>query len=514
MQRRTFICKVGTAGIGLPLVAGLRNVKAFAQVPSSQSPFARLTTPEGDRILVIVRLFGGNDGLNTVVPYADDNYYKARGSGKKIDLSLKPEEVVRLPDNDTMGFHPSLAPLLPLYEEGKLAVVQNVGYPDQDLSHFRSNDIWLSATDASVYDDSGWLGRYLEACYPDYPSILPEEPYAIEFGTNISRALLGHHHTMGFSLTETSYIPDSPAEVGPGQSTTASEEEHYIREGIRQSNIFLRSIVDANDRQSQNNIVYPETDLARDLAAAARLITGGLGTRLYVVNTELYDFHANQLADQKRYLDKLGPALATFQRDIEAAGMDDRVTLITISEFGRRVVLTGGTGTDHGAASMMFVMGSGVRGGCIGNDPNLSDLDGQGNLKMEYDFRQVYSTILQDWFAAGQEETAAVLYRSFDTLPIFRQGLSGVSLVDSGEMVGACSPNPCRDFTVLPLKNINVSGAVVVTNLLGEEVLRQRVEPGQSKVRLNVRNISSGTYFCALHTLGYCSPAQKLHVLR
>lgn len=470
---------------------------------------------DNDRVLVIVRLFGGNDGLNTVVPYADDNYYKARGSGQRVDLSLKPEEVLKLPGTDTAGLHPSLAPLLPLYEEEKIAIVQNVGYPDQDMSHFRSNDIWLSATDTAVYDDSGWLGRYLEARFPDYPNVLPEEPYAIEIGTNIGRALLGHHHTMGFTLAETSYVPDSPNETEPRRSKKAAEEERYIREGVRQSNIFLRSILAAHDRQPQNNLNYPGTPLSRDLAAVARLITGGLSTGIYVVNTALYDFHANQLADQKKYLDELGPALSTFQRDIEAGGMEDRVTLMTISEFGRRVTLGGGTGTDHGAASMMFVMGSQVQGGIIGAEPDLSDLEGPGNLRMQYDFRQVYSTMLQDWFSASEEDATAALYHSFNTLPIFRRPSSGVTAaeLEMAGMIGANFPNPSRDYTVIRLQNIADNAMLVVSNVRGEKVLRHDVRPGQTAVRLDLQLLPAGTYFYALHSVRGHSQQQKMTVM-
>lgn len=515
MQRRKFIQRLGAAGLSLPFVGGLRNVRAFAQTPDTRSPFARPGAPANDHILVIVRLFGGNDGLNTVVPYADDNYYRARGSGQRIDLSLKPEDVLKVHGNDRMGFHPSLAALLPLYEEEKLAIIQNVGYPDQDMSHFRSNDIWLSATDASVYDDSGWLGRYLEHRYPDYPSVLPEDPYAIEIGTNIGRAMLGHHHTMGFTHADTSYVPDGPAAVQPGRSKKAAIEEEYIREGIRQSSIFLRSILAVQGRQPENNVPYPGTPLARDLAAAARLINGGLKTQLYMVNTALYDFHANQLADQKKYLDDLAPALATFQRDIEAGGMQDRVTVMTISEFGRRVTLSGGTGTDHGAASMMFVMGAVVQGGFIGNDPDLSSLDGPGNLRMEFDFRQVYATMLQDWFAAGEQEMAASLYRRFDTLPIFRQQSSGVraeAVLDAG-LIGHAYPNPARDFSVIPLSPDVDAGAIIVRDVRGAEVLRADVGGGQALVRLDVRSLPSGSYFYALHTDRGMTPAKALQVL-
>lgn len=504
MQRRKFLQHIGTAGLTLPMVAGLRNVRAFAQSPSPRAPFGRFASPENDRILVIVRLFGGNDGLNTVVPYADDNYYLARSRDATVDLALKPEQVLKLPGNDRQGLHPSLAPLLPLYEEGKIAVVQNVGYPGQDLSHFRSTDIWLSATDAETYDESGWLGRYLEERYPDYPTLLPSEPYAVEVGTTIGRALLGHHETMGFTLGDVSYVPGRPEEAFPHPSHTAAIEEAYIREGIRQSNIFLESILSAYERRPSSTVVYPDTPFSRNMSAVAGLITGGLRTQLYIVNMALYDFHATQLRDQATLFNELAPGLAAFQREIEEAGAADRVTMMTISEFGRRVT-TIGSGTDHGAASMLFVIGTGVNGGFIGDEPNLSDLDGVGNLRMEFDFRQVYATMLGQWFGAGENEITASLYKPFEQLPIFRTAASGVDEVGSVKdaLLGPCFPNPTTDYVLFPLKeHLLGGGTFILTDVAGREVLRRQVGANERQIRIDVREFPAGQYFYRLYIGG------------
>lgn len=515
MDRRKFIRHLGTAGLALPAVAGLRNVRAFAQSPSPRSPFGRYASPEGDRVLVIVRLFGGNDGLNTVVPYADDNYYLARSRDSVADLALKPEQVLRLPGSDRHGLHPSLAPLLPLYEEEKIAVVQNVGYPGQDLSHFRSTDIWLSATDPDVFDESGWLGRYLEERYPDYPALLPEEPYAIEVGTVIGRALLGYHETMGFTLGDTSHVPDRPEEGFTHPSRAGAAEEAYIREGLRQSNIFLESILAAYARRPPAPESYPDTPFARDMSAVAGLITGGLRTQMYVVNMALYDFHATQLRDQATLFDELAPALAAFQREIEGAGVADRVTLMTISEFGRRVVPVG-SGTDHGAASMLFVIGAQVRGGIIGSDPDLSDLDGVGNLRMEFDFRQVYATMLGGWLGASGNEMNAALFRSFEQLPIFRRSASDVPGTPGAVPLppGAPFPNPATDRVTIRLQEgMSETGILIVSDGRGVEVLRRPVRPGERFIRIDVGEFPAGQYFYRLQTEGKIRGEGKMTVL-
>lgn len=505
MRRRKFLQQLGTAGLALPAVAGLRNVRAFAQSPSPAAPFARLASSENDRVLVIVRLFGGNDGLNTVVPYADDNYYLARSRDAQVDIALKPEQVLKIPGSDRLGFHPSLAPLLPLYEEEKVAVVQNIGYPDQDFSHFRSTDIWLSATDPEIYDESGWLGRYLEERYPAYPYVLPGDPYAIEVGTSIGRALLGHHNTMGFTLGETSYVPDKPERPTFHPSRKAAAEEEYIREGIRQSNVFLQSIIAAFERRPVNAAAYPDTAFAADVAAVGRLIAGGLRTQLYVVNMAIYDFHATQLRDQAALFDDLAPALAAFQRDMEACGLQDRVTLMTISEFGRRVTPTG-SGTDHGAASMLFVIGSSVRGGLIGSEPDLSNLDGPGNLRMEIDFRQLYATMLGTWFRASDREIDAALYRPFTQLPIFRSVLTGVG-TDTREInsiLGPATPNPARDATTIPISGTAAgeNPTLILSDASGRTILSRSIEAGARAIRVDTRHLPSGTYFYALRIDG------------
>ncbi|MGE3802866.1 MAG: DUF1501 domain-containing protein, partial [Candidatus Kapaibacterium sp.] len=490
MKRRKFIQRVASTGIVLPIAFGFPRLRAFGQSPKG-SPFTRLMAAENDHIFVIIRLAGGNDGLNNVIPYANDLYYNARFAGTADDLSIPANQVVKLPDSDTMGLHPSFQPLLDLYGEGKMTLVQNVAYPGQNLSHFRSTDIWLSGSDANVFDDAGWYAKYLEAKYPDYPEVLPASPFAIEFGNFLSTTLIGEENNMGIAVGNLDYIPGLPGNDDIA-STKAGEEEAYVREVIRQSNIFSNAVLAAYVGGTDNSGHYTNASgtLGQGLAAVARMIQGGLGTRMYILNVGGYDTHTNQLTTHANLLSQLANAIKEFQRDLETLGLADRVCAGTISEFGRRVQ-SNGTGTDHGEAAPAFFFGHGVNGGIIGTDPNLSDLTGPGNLKMEYDFRQLYASILGQWYEATDSELAPALPHTFEQLPIFKVSGSSVTDTDAlaaGFTIGQNAPNPARSRVSIPVGGVKsgMNARFSLYTVEGRELLAQPVNPGQTSVEVDV----------------------------
>lgn len=501
MKRRTFIQRMASTGIVLPIAMGFPRVRAFAQSPAG-SQFMRLASATNDHVIVMIRLAGGNDGLNTIVPYNNESYYTARKRGTADDLSIAAERVLKLPGNNTVGFHPAMAPLLDLYTEKKMAIVQGVGYPNQNLSHFRSTDIWLSGSDANVFDNAGWYAKYLEEKYPDYPEVLPSDPFAIELGTYLSTTLVGEKNNMGVAVADLSFIPGQP-DPDPVRSTHAGEEEAYVREIARQSNIFSNAIIQAGVRQPINKVSYPANNmLGLGLSAIARLIAGGLATKMYIVNVGGYDTHSGQLNIHERLLGELAGAVAAFQRDMEAFGVARRVSLMTISEFGRRVT-SNGTGTDHGSAAPLFVFGEGVNGGMIGQDPNLSSLEGPGNLKMQYDFRQVYASVLGQWFGAAEDEIAGkALPRHFDQLPIFKVTPSSVDApgtIAGALQVGQNYPNPAANGTTIPIQGFLPSnGQITLYNTEGRIVLSRQVAAGATSVDLDTRALPSGTYIYEL----------------
>lgn len=503
MKRRTFIQRLASTGIVLPIAVGFPRMRAFARSPSG-SFFARLSAATNDNVMVMIRLAGGNDGLNTLVPHTNDTYYTARKAGTADDLSIAAGSVIKLSDHDSLGFHPSLAPLQSLYDNGKMTVVQNVGYPNQNLSHFRSTDIWLSGSDWNEYQSSGWYARYLEELYPDYPNVLPTDPFAIEFGSYLSTTLVGDQQNMGVAISSVDYVPGQP-DSDPVLPTHEGDEEAYVREVMRQSNIFTNAIKDAFGRQMTNNGAYPTSALALGLAAVARLIAAGMKTQMYILNVGAYDTHTNQLATQATLHQNLAEAVVAFQSDLEAFGLGRRVCVMTVSEFGRRVA-SNGTGTDHGSAAPLFVFGTGVIGGVIGSDPNLTDLEGPGNIRMENDFRQVYASVLSQWFGATDDLLTPALSREFTQLPIFEPlspgGVDAGASADAGFTLGQNYPNPASGSTIIPLTGIRNAGTFAIYTLEGRRLATHSVASGQTSLELNLDQLPAGTYLYELDVDG------------
>lgn len=503
MKRRSFLRRLAATGVVLPMAMGFPRVRAFAASPDG-SPFGRITAANKDRIFVMIRLAGGNDGLNTVVPYTNSQYYTARTEG---NLAIAADQVVKLSDSSTLGLHPSLAPLSALYQEKKMTIIQNVGYPNQNLSHFRSTDIWLSGSDADVYDNAGWYAKYLEGIYPDYPATLPKDPFAIELGTYLSTTLVGEKNNMGMALANLDYIPGAP-DSDPVTTNHQGDEEQYVREIIRQSNTFFNSILAAGQKQTANKVQYPNNALAQGLAGIARVIAGGLATQMYIINVGGYDTHSNQLTAHANLHDTFANAVLAFQRDLEAFGLDKNVCFMTISEFGRRPK-SNGTGTDHGSAAPMFVFGSGVRAGIIGADPNLSSLDKNGNLQMQYDFRQLYASILGQWFGASESEiTPKALPRHFEQLPIFQTNTTtsvySKQTIDATLSLGQNYPNPASTVTYIPIAGI-LSGSVARLEIMtmdGRPISSYEIMPGQNSVAVQTSTLENGTYLYVLNVDG------------
>lgn len=501
MKRRKFIQRVASTGIVLPIAFGYPRLRAFSQAPAG-SPLARAASAENDNIYVIIRLAGGNDGLNTLVPYTSDTYYRERFAGSEGDLTIPADQVLKLSGNATLGLHPAMGALRDLYDQGRVSIVQNVGYPGQNLSHFRSTDIWLSGSDYNVFDDAGWYAKYLEAKYPDYPDVLPEAPFAVEFGNFLSTTLIGQDNNMGVAVGDLSYIPGLPGNDDIAD-TKAGEEEAYVREIIRQSNIFSNAILDAYIAGPDNTASYTTESgsLGQVLAAVARMIAGGLGTRMYIVNVGGYDTHTNQETTHANLLGQLSSGIGEFHADLTALGLADRVCGGTISEFGRRLK-SNGTGTDHGSAAPMFFFGNGVQGGIIGEDPDLENLEGPGNIRMEYDFRQLYASILGQWYEATENQIDPALPREFDQLPIF-QRISSVAandrLADSFRL-GEVYPNPAVSRVTIPVDGVRhgMEARLVVYSAEGRALLSRPVSPGSRSVELDVTGLPNGSYVYAL----------------
>ena len=374
-------------------------------------------------ILVVLQLAGGNDGLNTIIPLEDDLYFKSRPT-----LATPKEQVLAL--DGSVGVNPSLTPLKSLYDDGNLAIIQGVGYPNPNRSHFRSTEIWQTASDAQQNLTKGWIGRYFDNCCagedPEVGVVLGEQlPEAFNAASPTGVAI-GRPGNLGFDrgndpdearlfaelngLEPASMSGDSIGNLsGPSKSGLSALE--YLQRTALDAQVSTDKIKRVL-KGSKNEGTYPKSQLGNSLALVSRLIAGGLPTRVYYASQGGYDTHAGQINTHKRLLNELSAALAAFCQDLKTKGIFDRVLVMTFSEFGRRVIENANGGTDHGTAAPMFVCGGSVKPGLYGKQPPLDRLDA-GDLFYNVDFRSVYSTILSQWMKAP---AAQVLGRDFPKL--------------------------------------------------------------------------------------------------
>ncbi|MBV9492188.1 MAG: DUF1501 domain-containing protein [Verrucomicrobia bacterium] len=386
---------------------------------------AAVQTPTGkdSPVLVILQLAGGNDGLNTLVPYDDDAYYRARPT-----LAIPRAQV--LPLDGRVGLHPALAPLKGLYDDGRLAVLQGVGYPNPNRSHFRSTSIWQTASDATQTLTTGWVGRYFDNCCRGEDatvgiSMSPQLPEAFnaKLPTGVALPRPDRPGLPKFrdldeeaafeQLNGVEPEADAGGSIaalhGPPSSTFSPLD--YLQRTALNARVSADRI-DAVLKRVKSDAPYPNDPLGRSLSFVARLIAGGMTTRVYYLSYGGFDTHSTQAATHQRLLGGLAGAVAAFCRDLQSKGLLNRVTLMTFSEFGRRVAENASKGTDHGSAAPLFVLGGAIRPGLYGRQPGLESLDA-GDLIFNVDFRSVYATVLQRWLGAP---AGKVLGHEFPTL--------------------------------------------------------------------------------------------------
>jgi uncharacterized protein (DUF1501 family) len=494
MDRRNFIKNLGIlSGAGtISLSIGGIPIKAFAR------PFLNIKTTNG-KVLVLLQLNGGNDGLNTIIPYEDSIYYS-----KRPILGVPKNSVVPL--NSITGLHPSLLPLKELYDNGKVTIVQNVGYENPNRSHFRATDIWLSASDSNQFVYDGWAGRYLKKVFPDYPSIIPEHPMAIQLGAVQSLLLESQHGSMGVAFDDPNQfyqlVLGSKADNDPPPNTIAGEELKFLKQ-VAAASIQYATIIKEKADASRNLVTYPNTRLGQQLAIVAELISGGLDTPVYLTSLGGFDTHANQSGTHQNLLGQVATAISAFQLDLELHGIADRVILMTFSEFGRRLSENGSAGTDHGTAAPIFVIGKSVIGGIIGNNANLTDLDSAGDIKYVYDYRQLYASILKDHLGVPAANIEQILFRKFETLPIINNPTTGVKNDQPISFeLKQNYPNPFNsttriDYSIVNPRNVSLN----VFDNLGRHVLtliNKYQNAGSYSVTFHANELPSGIYIYRL----------------
>jgi uncharacterized protein (DUF1501 family) len=356
---------------------------------------ACMTGPNSKRALVVVQLGGGNDTLNTLVPYADPTYYKLRPT-----LAVPQAQVLQL--SDQVGFNPNLSALKGLYDASELAVVQGVGYPNPNRSHFRSTDIWTSGR-PDIMEATGWLGRYLDnTCSGE------DRPLAgVDVADTVSRLFwTGQSIVPAISSIEAfDFLADQRFPNDRSNQVDTFKALNTGTTGSAYGDFVRKASLEALDTSAQlkkvagsyrSTVQYPDNDFAFGLQTIAKLLSADLGTKIFHITIGGFDTHAGQARTHDALLKTVAEGVQAFLHDLEGLGKLDDVMVMTFSEFGRRVAENGSAGTDHGAGSSLYIAGGGVQAGLFGNHPSLTDLE-NGDLKFNIDFRSVYGTILQDW---------------------------------------------------------------------------------------------------------------------
>ncbi|TNJ47194.1 DUF1501 domain-containing protein [Tamlana fucoidanivorans] len=390
MDRRNFL-KQSSLASSLFFVPSF--VKAFEDVASSQLGYKRL---------VIIQLSGGNDGLNTVIPFRNDLYYSERPS-----LGIATKDILKI--NDEVGLHSSLKPLKNLYDQGYLSIINNVGYPNPNRSHFRSMDIWQTASDSNEYAQSGWIGRYLDH--------YGKQPYsAIEIDESLSLAMKGEHfNAMATQDSKALYnLSKDPyfRHVTKHQNDAHLSEHNlgYLYKTMIAAESSAKYIYEASKTISSTK-EYPSNKFGKQLKTTAQFINSNLNTKVFYTSLGGFDTHVNQLATQKRLLNIYAKGIEAFVQDLKANNTFKDTLILTFSEFGRRVKQNASVGTDHGTANNVFIIGENLKKqGLYNRMPNLSNLDDNGDLKFEIDFRTIYATVLNKWLEVNDTK---VLNKSF-----------------------------------------------------------------------------------------------------
>jgi uncharacterized protein (DUF1501 family) len=511
IQRRTLL----KAGAAAGALATFGNIPVFALNPAKM---LGTNIMNDDSILIIIQLFGGNDGLNTIIPADDPNYYAIRPN-----IAVKKDQAKRI-FNSKVYFHPALVNnvykngFLGLIEEGRLAVIQGSGYEYPNLSHFRSTDIWLSGINSSEPDaklSDGWLGRYFSSQLPNFPIEVPEHPLCIQLGGSLSMLFKSPKGDMGIALSS----PDEFFKNGQGSSTGRDiiqgntpyvEEYNFIQAIAKQSDTYSTVVKSAYDK-GKNTLNYA-AGFPAQMATIARLISGGLKTKVYMAYLGGFDTHVQQQNTDNSGLHpnlmaSLANGISQFMADALSQGFANKVVGLTVSEFGRRPYENGSNGTDHGTTSVQFAFGNRVQANVFGNDPDLQNFDRNGDLDFDLqrniDYRRVYAEILQTWFGATKEEVTEIFGERIVPLPYLQPPISYVADSFAGEnnnkLRYSCNQSNGQNGHVHFELKIPATLEVNIYDIIGKystTVYNSAAIPGHYAIPLQTESLQNGTYIC------------------
>lgn len=513
LNRRDFIKLTSVAAASLPI--GFNGFSLFANEKPKEYNFIE----DNENILVLIQLQGGNDGLNTIF---DKNQYRNLHSVRS-NIIIPENELISV--NDATCFHPSILGLKNLYEEENLAIIQNVGYPNQNRSHFRSTDIWNSASSSEEYVSTGWLGRFFNQNHSEFPENYPnpanKDPFAITVGKIVSETCQGPNSNFSMAIAD----PNNPgtafaANTGTIPNNCYGDALSFVHNTVKQTNAYadvVKKAAELGKNLSEKYTTNNNNKLAGKLKNVAKLISGGLKTKVYVVQLGGFDTHDNQIIDGDKktgrhasLLEELSDAITAFQDDLKLLGIDKKVMGMTYSEFGRRIKSNGGLGTDHGTAAPLFLFGSCVKNQILGDSPEIdTQIDEKEGVQMQYDFRNIYSTILTDWLGGSKTDTNAALFSDFDTLPLFKTNCSAslsVANILTDTLDIAVYPNPTVNFINIKFFGNNENTKITLYNTMGavvKNITNKKYSSIQHIIRVDLQSLPNGNYFIHCQTKGF-----------
>jgi len=499
MNRRNFLIKgslaFGAMGLSNNMFAKQFGVPNFMSTPAFSE----------DRILVMVRLEGGNDGLNTVIPF--DQY----GNLAIHRPTILPAEnkLLSLDGYDNMKFNPKMTGMQRLFNNGELSVLQNVGSPG-GLSHGRTMNVWESGI-ANRFDPAtktGWLGRVLDKEFPNFPYDLPsvtgQDPFAIYFRAGAVKTCQGESANFSYPMRD----PNNGQKIGNSGGTTSGEANSYqgnhiayIENMADQLNTYGSNVKNAYNMGNSVSKSYANNNISKQFRYIAKLISGGLKTKVYVIPHGNYDTHKKQAGNHDRLLNELSTGISAFQEDMHALNLNQRVLGMTYSEFGRKIRENGSKGTDHGRASSMFFFGSCVSNSVVGDNPIIhTDLQ-YSTLPKRLDYRDVYSTVLRDWFGVSEDDIKSNWESNYNVnfLDIFTT-CAPLSTTDTPptDIKPKLYPNPSNGELNIDLDIDKGNAYITIYDISGREVRKYEryiESSGANKINLTCNKLSSGTYF-------------------
>ena len=505
MKRRDFIRS--SSALSLPILLNGMGVSAV-----TKSMLFNHISSDNDKILILIYMGGGNDGLNTLIPM---NEYDVLANVRS-SIILPETSLIQI-DNDN-ALHGSMSGFKTLYDEDKLGIIQGVSYANQNRSHFRSTDIWNTGSDSASYLKTGWYGRYLDTIHPTYPTNYPNsefpDPLAMTIGYTLSETCQGDSSNFSLALidpTSASSVPE--AVIGDyAVGECYGDEYKFILDTIDQSNLYSARVSETYDNGNNISDKYPaDNRLAQQLKIVARLISGGSTTKIYILNQGGYDTHADQVVaadhttgNHANLLGVLSDAVCAFQDDISQLGYGEKVMGMTYSEFGRRIRSNFSFGSDHGTAAPMFLFGECVEGGTLGNNPEIdANVDGQAGLEMQYDFRSVYASVLIDWFGVEESAIGDLLFEDFQYLPILKNCGTPMSNEETAILIKEMTvyPNPTSSNLQVKFEVEADTYNVKIYSVLGgvvKDVFTKKLNGGEHSFSVEVHDLVSGQYILRL----------------